>query len=198
MDLLQLFKVLVMQEFSFLQKKYGFDFSKESDHRFTAKSSRCLVAIDFDKNVIGCWIERLDLPQKHPDRGIGVGWIAQYFGFRDDEIRFLTREESITQQTKSLANQLREYCKEFLLGNFSQWEDIKEFVRKQIEIEEEKEKEQSLQRLVSDVRYDAETAWKDKNYGKVIDQLEIIEEFLTPSEREKLEYAKRHVSSEQE
>jgi hypothetical protein len=62
---------------------------------------------DFDRNVVGCWIEKLDIPQNHPI-GLSVEWIANSFGYQDDELRFLTDEESIIRQIKLYAKLLKD------------------------------------------------------------------------------------------
>src|SRR5687768_6034284 len=98
--LLQIFETTIILEFVFLQTEFGFELTKASDYQFVAKSSNCHVVIDFDRNVVRCWIERLDIPQGDPDRGLSVEWIANSFGYRDDELRFLTYEESIIRLIK--------------------------------------------------------------------------------------------------
>ena len=190
----QIFETTIIQEFVFLQMEFGLELTKESDYQFVAKSSNCHVVIDFDRNVVGCWIERLDIPLGDPYRGLSVEWIANSFGYRDDELRFLTYEESIIRQIKLHAKLLKDYCSEFLRGDFSGWKQVKEYVEKQIEIEDEKHNKESLKRPTSEIRQEAESAWLAKDYGKVISLFETMDEFLTPSERKKLLYSKKHAS----
>ncbi|MCI0608911.1 MAG: hypothetical protein L0Z71_07615 [Anaerolineae bacterium] len=191
--LLQIFETTVMEEFVFLQKNFGFNITKASDYLFVAKSSNCHVVIDFDKNVIGCWIERLDVPLKHPDRGFAVEWIAKSLGYQDDELRFLTTEESIKRQTQLQARLLGEYCTQFLQGNFSGWQQVFEYINEQRKLEEERIAREEFEVFLSETRQEAESSWLKRDYARVITLFETMDEFLTPSERKKLEYSKKHL-----
>ena len=195
-SLLQIFETTVLQEFLFLEKDFGFELTKESDYQFIAKSRNCHVVIDFDRNVIGCWIEKLDIPRNHPDRGKAVEWIANCFGFQDDELRFLADEESIIRQIKLQAKLLKTYCEPFLLADFTEWKHVNEYIKAQTKIEKQIHNAQSMDRLISEIRQEADAAWLARDYGKVIELFETMGEFLMPSERKKLEYSKNHVLAE--
>jgi hypothetical protein len=45
---------------------------------------------------------------------------------------------------------------------------------------------------LADARAEADAAWRDKNYSRVVQAYEPLKEHLMPSERKKLDYAKSH------
>ena len=95
-----------------------------------------------------------------------------------------TQIEKTERNVSWFASILRKYGREYLKGNPAVFEELKEN-------QEKMSKEYTQEILNKQTRQKAEFAWKQKDYDAVIRSYKAIEEFLSPSEKKKLEYAKR-------
>lgn len=192
-DLKELFEQTIPLRFGFLVTRYGFSLHQASQWHFVAQSPYCEITMEMDKKRFGCWLERKDA-YIFPYRPIEVIVLATCLGYQHQTAsHFLSKEEDVfIHDVELYVRVLEDYCSEFLRGDFTKWKKIIKCLEEKGR-QQEKERERIAQeRRLSEAREAARTAWINKDYQQVIVMYESILPFLTPAEKKKLEYARRH------
>jgi len=196
-DLEQLFCEMIPVRFDFLIKEFGFAFFQDRTWRFRAESPNCRVVMEYEKNHSACWIERLDDGSTEKDmfHAINVKLIAACKGYirLPPDPQFYSKRESVTKEIDEYAMILKKYCSNFLEGNFSDWPQIVNCLLIQNDIREKNENIIVQSRLHQEIREKAKSAWKDKDFIQVISLYTSIFDFLSPTEKKKVEYAKKRL-----
>jgi hypothetical protein len=195
-DLKELFKQTIPLRFDFLVTRYGFSLYQASQWHFVAQSPYCQITMEMDKKRFGCWLERKDV-HIFPYHPIDVMVLATCLGYQHQEAPhfFSNEEEAFIRDVELYVTVLEDYCSEFLRGDFTKWEKIMRCLDEKGR-QQEKERERIAQeRRLNEAREAARTAWANKDYQQVIVMYESILPFLTPSEKKKLEYARRRTET---
>lgn len=97
--------------------------------------------------------------------------------------------QGVAEGVRQLADLLRECVDAGIL------DDIELFCRLKLQ-RDEWAKNYALETQLEQVRSKAESAWTEKNFGKVIEVLTPFQEHLTPSDLKRLGYAKKQIGTE--
>jgi phosphoribosylanthranilate isomerase len=101
----------------------------------------------------------------------------------------LTRAEITEKDVSWFASVLHKYGGKYLNGDTVAFEKLKE--------NSEIKSEEYTQGIINkQQRQKAEKAWKQKDYGVVVEIYKSMKEFLSQAERKKLEYSEKHLSNE--
>ncbi|KAF0111921.1 MAG: hypothetical protein FD147_435 [Chloroflexi bacterium] len=196
-DLEQLFCEMVPVRYDFLIKEFGFSFYQDHTWRFRAESPNCRIVMEYEKNHSACWIERIDDGSAGTEmyHGINVKLIAECKGY--DSLasgpQFRSSRETIEREIDEYTMLLKEYCVNFLRGDFSEWALIVTCLKFQNDSRERKENLIVQARLHKEIREKAESAWKNKDFAQVVTLYTSIFDFLSPTEKKKVEYAKKQL-----
>lgn len=183
------FSEVVTRRFSFLTTEYKFKLVESSEHLVRYESDKIFVNVRYDRDRsyeldVEIW-ERNVLPEEQ-DRPFSLAEALRNNGAPEESLYRCIQASTqpvLEAFIDSLADSLRRYGEEFLIGN----------KRAFAELGDQRDRECSVyaidQKLVA-VRRSAEEAWRDKNYVKIIALYESIEAYITPSERKKLVYAR--------
>lgn len=191
----ELFKQIIPVKFGFLVTAYGFSLRQASQWHFVAQSPYCQVTMEIDRGRFGCWLERRDI-ETFPYHPVDVIVLAMCLGCQPQEtLRFASEEEVFMQDVELYVIALQDYCSEFLEGNFAKWRKIIECLEEKGRQQEEERKQLALEHKINEARDAARAAWENKDYQQVVTIYNSIFPFLTPSEKRKLEYARKHIKT---
>jgi len=95
--------------------------------------------------------------------------------------------EFVDEAIKNLSQYTETYASDLLRGDIAGFQEVAAFQKKQ-------SYEYNLKRDLCYARTRLQKTWKDKNYTNIVKILTSIENHLMPSERKKLEYAKKMIS----
>jgi hypothetical protein len=190
---------LVLDKFEFLITEYGFKIYRDNEWRFIAESSFCRVIMDYDKGLFDCWIERLYDKNMEKDLYpiINVQVIACCLGYikPEFETQFIAKKDSVTKEIIEYSYLLNEYCANFLRGDFSKWAQVVSCVQIKSENLENQDNIIKQKNLVKAFREKAQAAWIVKDFEKVIEDYNHIFDLLTPTEKMRFEYSKKHMKN---
>lgn len=123
------------------------------------------------------------------NRGYPLG---AFVGLTDSEaaasLRYFmaTTPEEMRVGLERLAAQVKQYVQRALVGDETVFGELRQQ-------QEERSKKYAAEVLADQVRPKAEEAFRARDYERVAELLSRIEDQLTPVERRKLEYARRHI-----
>lgn len=190
-NLVKLFQETVPEKFDFLVKEYGFSLEFDICGHFVARSPYCQIMLVFEKKHFECWLERLDM-EAYPHDAIEVVVVATCLGYHHNkELRFPSDTEVLTDEIELNVKLLREYCSDFLRGDFGSWTRVVDCLEERGKLIELTRDGIAQEAELSAERELAQLAWSKKDFLEVITHYENIQSFLTASEKKKLEYAKK-------
>jgi hypothetical protein len=181
-------QTIANKEFDFLKSKYGFKCVKTGPWLVKYESDRVFINIHFDGNrsyEFGCELGRNDDLRGSLKVPFDIGEIIRSKGNSEKDIRSyfqVTSSENLKKFAKELANLLKHYAHELLIGCSDAFIQVAEFRDKEC-------KEYALETDLKFMRSQLEIAWKNKNYKKVIELLTPLKDNLEQSELMKLKYA---------
>jgi hypothetical protein len=192
------FRELVPLKFEFLGKEFGFHFVQDRPWRYVADSLHCRVVMEYEKSHFACWIERRELKLIDNDsfRAISVDLISICKGHTPAlGPIYLSKEAILRKEIDTAVTFIRKYCAPYLRGDFSDWSDVVGCLQqREARLRQEEVREAEKWRLRS-VREEAAEAWVAKNYPEVVRAYDSIIANLTETERRKLAFAKKRLSS---
>ncbi len=130
----QEFDSLIKEHFGFLEDEYHFILNKKSDfnYDFETSTTRISIFIEFNRAVIGMTPigeEDRKLRQKNIlPQPLGVTVIAK--GINPDLDYKIIWDEPIASAMKRETQILKDYCQDFLRGDFTKWADVLESMKK--------------------------------------------------------------------
>ncbi len=184
------FRKACLSDFSFLTTSYGFRHLPSPPERYPDP-----FAVHFEKDGWKIVVRglsygfALDLEVHSPDGRYGSFGVLIPKG-KAMEVRQEYQRGQLGD-ISSAARCLREYGEDFLRGDWSRFEEIERFHqeirRKTRDAWEKEQKEAPLRHALKE----AYEAFRRHDYRAVIDALTPFAEVLSPTERKKLEYAKK-------
>lgn len=155
------------------------------------ESSRVFVNIyhDHASYELGVEIGLLVDVRKEKEQAFSIGEIIDLMGARE-ETGYTFMQASTTERVKQLVPKLAELVRHYagpaLQGNF--------FTFEQLEEARQGKSDKYLKEIeLGRIRSEAEKAWHEKNYSKLVELYSSIQEDLTPTETKKLAYARKHL-----
>jgi hypothetical protein len=97
-----------------------------------------------------------------------------------------TKPEEVRVGLQRLAGQVKQWVERALVGDETVFAELRQH-------QQEWSKKYAAEVLAGQVRPKAEEAFRARDYKRVVEFLSKIEHELTPAERQKLEYARRHI-----
>lgn len=183
-------------ELAFLVNTYGF---QEVTDRSEKYMNPCSVL--YKKNDIAILVEGVsygfglscefriatDARRSQTER-INLGYIVMLRAPQLLEPTYPEKRGQLTQLPK-LAEELRVAAPDFLNGDLSHLDEIREFIR----TEQQKSERENHRKEVAKTDLNSQEAFHQKDYGKVVDLLLPIESDLSPSGRKRLEMARKRL-----
>ena len=186
---MDVFESATVEAFDYLFSELGFQIADRSPNSLTYHGNGCFVIIRHDSHR--SYELTLDLGKEgQPSPMFNFGEALRSCGAPAD----LPSSYQISDDTKlpmfleKLADNLRNYCSDLLLGNAQAFQRLQQL----------REWECEAFGQERDLRYardDANQAWAVGNYGKVVTTLQPHENLLSKSEKIKLELARKKVSN---
>ncbi len=192
------FKDTARAEFRFLKSDYEFkEVPPEYDDPYQIQYQNGYCRVHVVGRSFGfaldIGIERIDYDaKKDPYTGVFPLWCI--LELRDPEL-YNQRFQHTSGQLKMLridAKALGEYCQDLLVGDFSIEPQVSVLLRKRWEESREVSRKEQARWEHERATTAANKAFQNKDYLEVIQQLESVEDRLTPSQLKKLAYARKH------
>jgi len=181
------FREEVLSAFSFLVNEYGFRVVEDTSTFVKYESTNVFVNVYHGRSsyVLGFEIGQIRDLSNRNEVIYSLGDILDLLGKRQEE-RYTFFQASTNERVKEyvlkLALLVRKYGKGFLHGETRLFADLLEASWKKVKAYE---RETALARA----RKEAENAWRERDYAKLVEIYNPVREDLTPAELKKLEYA---------
>lgn len=186
---LDAFQESVPREFAFLEREFGYRFTRDDEYAFTAihEHSEVIVELDWGSVVVS-------IRPAATGRSVRLSFIV---GATDPEIHFLPRypwgPEEARDEVERQAGLLRRFCDELLRGDFSRWPELESHQHAVLEQWRRESERLVREARVKLVRRRADAAFQARRYSEAAQLLGSIEDDLGDGERRKLEYARRRL-----
>jgi hypothetical protein len=186
------FVSLVGDNFEFLVIDYGFSRVKESDYQVRFESKNVFVDVRYDADrsyELGVEVGQLKALFDGQERPFNLGEILRVEGVIDKEkYRDFQVSDNVALGNciTKLASLVSSYAKDYLTNNkfsFKRLSDLREKECDQLE----------LKNKLIRIRQEAQSAWKNKDYSRVVDLYRRVENIISESERKKLTFAEKHI-----
>ncbi|MGH9874488.1 MAG: hypothetical protein ACRD9S_18695 [Pyrinomonadaceae bacterium] len=181
------FKEAVLSAFDFLTLEYEFRVTQTEPTFVRYESDRVFVNVYHGRTSyeLGVKIGRLsDLP----GREYSIEDLLDALGKREESgyaYASVRTPQLIVRFVPRLSAVIKEYASSALRGDSATFEQL-------AAVQQTKGDALTKEWELQDARQEAETAWRQKDYAKLVQVLGSIEEDLTPAEAKKLQYAKKH------
>ena len=188
------FKEEVLFKFDFLIKEYGFRCVKMEATIVRYESQKVFINLYHGRASyelgfeIGLQPSSLDINE----RKFTLGEIIELEGVLSDTCNIyyqVSTQEGIKEFVPKMAELIKKYAVNALEGDVSTFEKL-EWIQKQRSDKYLKDME------LNRIRPKAEEAWHNKRYDEFIRIYEPIQNYISPAEVKKLEYAKKHIEKE--
>jgi len=186
------FSEIVLREFSFLEQQ-GFNHNQRSVTFVRYESSRVFVNVyhgraSYELNVE---IGLLTASPDEEERAFSIGEIMELIRGQHKAVFAPPQAntiEGLKQFVSELAVLVKNYAAPALNGDSSFFEELSAL--------RQKNSDSYLAELkLKHIRQEVDKAWREKNYGRVLDLYEPFQESLTTSEFKKPDYARKHLKS---
>ena len=187
-----IFQKIVLEEFNYLSTKYNFECIELIPWFIKFQSELVFVNIYYDSMQsyeLTCNIGRLDDYHHSLSLPFDLGELLRAKCCSDRKIYSavqVTKQSSFKKFIKILANELKDFGHDFLLGSD---EDV-------TLIADLRKKESEKYRIENELKFarnKANLAWKEKNYKEFRQILKPYELYLSHVEKEKLNYIEKHI-----
>ena len=187
------FTEAVRSGFKFLVEEFSFACVKEDVTLVRFESTAVFVNVYHGRSSYELSVEIGELPIKvnAPENSFTLGEILQLVGakelltYRPYQVTTL---EAVAKFVQEIAILVKQYAPPALIGDH-------DFFMRLSEIRVQRSDSYLKKLQLNRVRTEVETAWHQKNYGRVVELYESIQDDLTPVEAKKFEYAKnKHLS----
>ena len=187
------FPEAVALEFDFLVKEYSFSCVKREETYVRYESSVVFVNVylgrsSFELNVeIGERVIGKDLPESRFTIG-EILYLANPQVAENYHSYQVTTSQSVKTFVGELARIVKLHAIPALLGDH-------EFFQRVAEIQLQRSNDLLRTWELNRVRREVETAWREKDFKRVIEIYDPVKDQLTPAEEKKLQYAKKKILS---
>ncbi|MDQ6788618.1 MAG: phosphoribosylanthranilate isomerase [Acidobacteriota bacterium] len=180
----------VRKDFRFLETEYGFKLTE-------AKTNQHYSSVRYESKKV--YVSVVYCPARYEsDVAIGIisssapsYTIGELLSLENDfdltpnyTFEKITQAQITEKDVSWFASMLRKYGEKYLTGNLSAFKKLKEN-------SEIKSQEYTQEIINKQRRQKAEEAWKQKDYGVVVEIYKSMKDFLTPAERKKLENSEK-------
>jgi hypothetical protein len=182
------FKEAVLSAFDFLPREYGFLVKRMEPTLVRYESPEVFVNIYHGRASyeLGFEIGRLASDAHKKENTFSIDDILDLVGVRAETGNNLLQAstpEGVNRFVPMLAALVKKHAAPVLQGDVDLFERLAEI--------QSKKSDQLLKKWsLDDIRKEAEGAWHQKNYARVAELFESIQEELTPAEAKKLDYAR--------
>jgi len=186
------FKEAVLASFQFL-RSYDFKPVQEQDTfvRYESESAFVNVYHGRASYEIGVEIGRLDRQEKY---GLGylVSWAGkdawETEGFGRSTMFQVSTREGVQEFVPKVADLVEKYGDQFLLGTAAFYDKL-QTANERAAIAYEREQ------MLSRIKKEADSAWDQKDFARVVELYQPIQDNLTEIEAKRLAYAEKHCKS---
>lgn len=184
----------VHESFEFLILKYGFQCASSSEHCVRYENDRVFVNVRYDKErsyELDVEVGQKNVLFNGQERPFNLGEVLRLKEVEaKEQYTFLqaSNQQDLVGAIRRLASLLDIYASELLQGD--------QFAFKALaNLREREGRQYALEKELQFIRSDADKAWEAKDYAKMVRLYSPVEQLLTPAEKKKLEYAKKHLQS---
>ena len=184
------FEKIALDAFQFLQAQYGFRCVEFNQWNVRYESESVFVSVYFDGTrsfELGCSFGRLnDLKKPYPESFDFGDLLRCEVGSVEGSSFQVTTSDALKKFTNLLAEKLERHGSRILVGDDSAFDLI-------LKLRDQANLEYAREERLEQIRHSLEKAWRAKEYQKVVELLAPVQEWLTPSEVKKLEYARKRL-----
>ena len=183
------FKEEVLSSFEFLTKEYGFHCVRSEPTFVRYESENVFVNVYHGRASfeIGVEIGKLITEPNQEEEKFYLGEIMELQGVRKN-VGYTFIQASTKERVKRFVPEIAKYVKKFPVKVLQGDEDtLKKLRELQTQISQQYFKEMEL----SQIRQKGDKAWHERNYAEIVKLYEPVQSDLSPSEKMKLEYAKK-------
>jgi len=187
-----LFVDFTKDAFQFLEERYGYKCTDSSSWLIKYETKDVFVCVEFDGTrsfEISCSVGRQDNFKGSSQLPFDLGEIMRSQGVAAEDAHAafqVTTNQTLKKFLVVLATQLDKYGQDMLLGNDHAFSEVS--IWRDTECMEYAQKTKMRQ-----IRSMLQVAWGNRDYLKVIDLLDPVNDFLSDTEKKKLHYAKSHL-----
>jgi len=186
------FAEAVLTAFDFLVESYGFRVTRAEPTLVRFESQRVFVNIYHGRSSyeLGLEIGRLIGESGEGEHPFSLDTILMLDGAQNPPKALFqaSTSQDVNDCVHKLASLVRKYAASALAGDNLTFKRL-------AEIRAKMSAEIHHAMRLRDIRAEADQAWKERNYPRVLELYESVKSDLTASEVKKLEYAQRHVST---
>jgi hypothetical protein len=183
----------VESSFAFLVSDHGFTLTQVEPTYMRYKTEDVFLVVYHGRS--SCEID-VEIGQivKNPDQievSYSMGEIIEFAGASKETgytYFMATTPENVLMHVRTLAEYTKKYALNVLAGDQQTWDDLEKTRRK---ISNLITREYKLKA----VRRDVDSAWREKNFPRVVELYGSVEEDLAASEKKKLEYARKRLAN---
>ncbi len=186
------FAKLAQDKFSFLVSEYSFCCVEATNYVVRFESDKVFVSVRYDASrsfELDVEVGELNVLYGGEERPFNLGEILRLEGAEKKE-RYTffqaSEPEALTNCTARLALLLSTYGVEFLKGNKYSFKRLSTFREKECN-------QYALETELTDIRRKVQVAWKDKNYSRVVELYQPVEDVISEAEKKKLAFAKKQI-----
>lgn len=184
------FQTPVARSFGFLLAEYEFELAKSTEFLVRYESAGVFVEVCFDGRrsyELDVKLGERNISRNRRERSFGLAEILRLQEAPEkDQFRCIQVNTQLLLDdfVEGLAARLKRHGKDFLLGS-------KEAYAKLGEQRAQETAAYGLESHLAVVRKAAKKAWEEKDFTEVANLYESIEQHILPSEKKKLEYARK-------
>lgn len=181
------FKDYVFNEFNFLVEKFNFYVEYFDNHIVKYYSDKVFVNVYYERLSYEIYFCIGMLPESKKNYKISSFEISSVNKNKKFNIlESTTNPELISKVIIELANMVKSECYDILLGNLEPLKHLYDVVEKNRE-------NLKLNLKLIEMEREAQVAWNEKNYRKLISIYTRHEKYLTKTQSKKLEYARKKI-----
>ncbi|WP_353666536.1 hypothetical protein [Marinomonas sp. THO17] len=186
-----IFGSLVRKSFNFLISEYGFSVVKEDGFQVRFENDDVFLTVHYDANrsyELDVEIGQLKVLFNGEERPFNLGEVlrteraAEGRGYRALQASDSDALESCITKLAALVSL---NAKDYLLDNKFSFKRLSN-------LREEECNQYELKMKLEGVRREAQMAWQDKDYAKVVSLYKPVESIITEAEKKKLSFAEKH------
>jgi len=193
---IQKFEKAIIEDLQPLAKEFGLDFEQVDPCLFLLSSEWITIKVYFpEAHGYDVDVKIAPNPSKewYSSQEKSIDWVGQFLGLGEFATSRATSEEQIAKLVKVNADFLRQALPLLTSTKPNFWEDLSPVIQDQMVKEDERDRQWAEEQRLGEVRQEIDSAWRAKDYARVISLFEEIKEKMTTAETKKLEYAQKHV-----
>ena len=184
------FVALVRETFAFLEREYGFSFSWTDGYCVHFNSPNVFVSVMYD--ATRSYELSVDIGQVgtagHPFELWTILRAAGRGELLEAKTAISSQASDLPQHLERLASLFKQYASNLFTGDTHLFKALGQQ-------RDADDAAYALETILSRARQKAEKNWKQKEYGEVVKQLELLEIHLSPSEKKMLDIARKRSQS---